>query len=186
MKYMHTLVHGNWSTSRRQRYVECVGKLLPDYTDTRWSSACEAAQHHAQFSVIEIRWLYAKGTRKEEKERDKESATAQKSILQRAIPLIDRQRIIVHLQASFFSGFGKPVYEFLVGLRVDIVPKGCVESACRPFGHRLCTRVQALEAQPEAYAEDVSTVLGVQPILSLLRNDDVKNDYRKQLEEVAQ
>ena len=34
IKYMCSLVHGSWSTSRRQRYIECVGKVLPDYTDT--------------------------------------------------------------------------------------------------------------------------------------------------------
>ena len=93
------------------------------------------------------------------------------SVLQRAIQLIDRQCIIVHLQATFFSGFGKPVYNFLVG----IAPKWCAESARQPFGHRLCTRVQALEAQLETSAEDVSTMVGVQPLLSLLRNDDMKN-----------
>ena len=93
--------------------------------------------------------------------------------------------IIVHLQATFFSGFGKPVCDFLVGLQVDIVPKGCTESACQPFGHRLCTKVQVLEAQLEASAEDVFTVVGV-PILSLSRNDDMKNYYQKQLEEIAQ
>ena len=78
------------------------------------------------------------------------------------------------------------MYDFLVGLQVDIVPKRCAESACQPFGHRLCTRVQALEAQLEASVEYVSTMVGVQPIFSLLRNDDMKNYYRKQLEEVAQ
>ena len=32
---MCSVVHGNWSTSRRHRYIECVGKLLPDCTDTK-------------------------------------------------------------------------------------------------------------------------------------------------------
>ena len=79
----------------------------------------------------------------------------QRSVLQRAIQLIDRQRVIVHLQATFFPGFGKPVYDFLVGLQVGIVPKGCAEPAHRLLSHELCTRVQALEAQREASAEDV-------------------------------
>ena len=57
------------------------------------------------------------------------------------------------------------MYDFLAGLQVDFVPKGCAESPLRPFGHWLCTRVQALEAQPEVSAEDVSTVVGVQPLL---------------------
>ena len=35
MKYMQTLVHRNWFTSRRQRYIAFVGQKLPDYIDTR-------------------------------------------------------------------------------------------------------------------------------------------------------
>ena len=68
MKYMWTLVHGNWSTSRQQRYIAFVGENLPDYTDMRWSSACDATEHGASFLVAELKWLHGEAGRKEEKD----------------------------------------------------------------------------------------------------------------------
>ena len=93
---------------------------------------------------------------------------------------------IVHLQATFLCSFGKPIYKFLIGLQVDIVPKGCVDTIHRPIAHRLYSRVLELEAQLEVYVADVYTVPGVQTVLNLLRNADMKKHYTTQLQQVGQ
>ena len=162
MKYMR-ITH--WSilglVQRRQRYILFVGQKLPGYTDTRWSSACDSSEHHATFLVAELKWLYAGATRNEEKERDKDQTNDHKTVLDRAVAVLEKQHIIVHLQATFSYSFGKPIYKFLIGLQVDIVPEGCADTICRPITHRLYNRVLELEAQLPVYVADFHTVPNV-------------------------
>ena len=51
--------------------------------------------------------------------------------------MLHRQRVVIHLQATFFTTFGKPINQFLTGLQVDIVPKGKRRISWRPMGHSL-------------------------------------------------
>ena len=70
-------------------------------------------------------------------DRDKDEANDHKTVLDKAIALFEKQRVVVHLQTTFFCSFGKPIYKFLIGLQVDIVPKGCADTMRHPIAHRL-------------------------------------------------
>ena len=120
-----------------------------------------------------LKWLHAEATRKEEKERDKDQANDHNTVLNRAIAVLEKQCIIVHLQATFFCSFGKPIYKFLIGLQVDIVPKGYADTIRRLIAHRLYSRVLELEARLEVYVANVH-VPSVQMVLNLLHNADMK------------
>ena len=84
--------------------------------------------------------------------------------------------------ATSFRGFGKPIYNFLIGLQVDIVPNGCADTNRHPIAHRLYCRVLELEARLEVYVADVQTLPGVQTVLNLLHNADMKKHYATQLQ----
>ena len=59
----------------------------------------------------------------------------------------------MHLQATFFCS--RPIYIFLIGQQVDIVPKGCADA--HPIAHQLYSRLLELEAQLEVYVADVQS-----------------------------
>ena len=107
-----------------------------------------------------------------------------KTVLDKAIDMLHRQWVIIHLQATFFTAFGKPINQFWTGLQVDIVPKGKRQNPRRPIGHRLYSRVLELEARLEAYVRDVLSAPGVKRVMDLLTSPDMKQYYQKQLVEV--
>ena len=57
MRLMRALVHAMNQCQRRHRYVADIGKVLLDYTDTRWTSESVTAEHHAQKFNDECVWL---------------------------------------------------------------------------------------------------------------------------------
>ena len=61
-----------------------------------------------------------------------------KTVLDKAIDMLHRQRVVIHLRATLFTAFGKPSNHFLTRLQVDIVPKGKRHNTRRPIGHCLC------------------------------------------------
>lgn len=69
--WMRSLVHGVNQCSRRQRYIAAIGKVLPDFTDTRWTSNLLSAEHHLVFFDKEVEWLQAEEARLQGKPKSK-------------------------------------------------------------------------------------------------------------------
>jgi hypothetical protein len=92
----------------------------------------------------------------------------------------------LHLQLTFFSEFGKPIYEFITHLQVDIVPKGNSGGQRTPIGHRLFIRVIELESKLQNWAQDVGLVPGVKPLLDIIRNPALREAHVNSLKRVAQ
>ena len=83
----------------------------------------------------------------------------QNTVLQQVSALVSKHRLVLHLQLTFSSEFGKPIYEFITQLQVDIVPKGNSGGQRTPIGHRLFIRVIELESKLQNWAQDVGLVL---------------------------
>ena len=86
--------------------------------------------------------------------------------------------------ALFMVAFGKPIYAFIEGIQVDIVPKGDKKDERRPFGHRLYARVLELESKLDMMAKNVQIIPGLSAMLEALP-DDAKNVAVQKLTEVA-
>ena len=67
-----------------------MGEKLPDYTDTRWSSACDASEQHATFLLAKLKWVHAEATCKEEKQIDRDQATYHKTVLDKATAVLQK------------------------------------------------------------------------------------------------
>ena len=70
-----------------------------------------------------------------------------RQFLDRTVQLIDRQHIFVHLQTTFFSGFGKPCTIFWWVCQWILFPRGVQNLPA----WLLVTRVLELEAQLKVY-----------------------------------
>ena len=81
-----------------------MGKLLPDFADTRWSLQSDAARHHAQYYPKEVEWL------KEEAKKSDHFYSG------KANQLVARDGDGLQLQAISFHLFGAPIYKFIEGL----------------------------------------------------------------------
>ena len=184
LKLMRSLVHGANMVSRWQRYIAAVGAVCPDYIDTRWDSATSAAEHHAKHLRLEVAWI---STEVDRSSQGKERPEAKKNtVLQQVSALLSKHCLVLHLQLTFFSEFGKPIYEFITHLQVDIVPKGNSGGQHTPIGHRLFIRVIELVSKLQNWAQDVGLVLGVKPLLDMIRNPALREAHVNSLKHVAQ
>ena len=159
---------GGWQ-SRGYRYKESVGKLLPDFVDTRWFTQSDTAQHHAPYYPKEVEWL------------KEEAKKSDHPYLGKANQLVARDGGGLQPQAIFVRLFGAPIYKFIEGLQVDIVPKGNEKQPLRPIAHRLYSRVLELEAE----LEGIHASLTMGPALKAAVSYDPKTTQDKLVEELT-
>ena len=100
--------------------------------------------------------------------------------------MLHQQWVIIHLQTTFFTEFGKPINHLLTGLHVDIVLRGKKQTPRCPTGHPVRSHFLELEAQLEANAGGALCAHGVKLVMDLRATPDTKQYFQKQLDDVGQ
>ena len=190
MRWMCSLLWGAQQAQRRQRYIAFIGATLLDYTATRWSSSMEIAAHHSKKLRAESHWVKQEAEdhkKKREKEIDENGEVVQlPTVLQNALDVLEKKRMLRHLSLTFYAGMGDPIYKFIEGLQVDIVLKSCRGGERRPIAHRLYARVPELEAKLENLVQDVTQVPEVLALFDLLKQYDLRASRISMLLRVGQ
>ena len=61
------------------------------------------------------------------------------TVLQTAQDVLDKRCMLLHLSLTVYTGMGYPIYKFILGIQVDVVPKGGTDGERRPVAHRVYT-----------------------------------------------
>ena len=148
--YMHllcALVHGMNQCQRRHTYVVDNGKLLPDYTDTRWTSHSVIAEHRAKDFNDECIWLH-----------NEPALPKNHMILLQVTKLVEKE-------GKGMPAFHEPICAFIEAIRVDIVSNGEKKDEQCSFGHFLCARVVYFKPQFDAIANNAQFISGLSEML---------------------
>ena len=160
MRWMCSLLWGAQQAQRRQKYIDFTGESPPSYMDTRWSSSMEIAVHHSKYLHGEYQWLKQQAgdhKKKRVNETDENGEVVQlPTVLQNALDVLGKKCIILHPSLTFYADMGDPIYKFIEGIQIDVVPKGGRDGERRPIAHQLYARVPELEAKLETFVQDVT------------------------------
>ena len=129
----------------------------------------ETARHHSKYLRGEYRWLKQEAEKRGNEIDENGEVVQLPTVLQNPLNVLEKKRMLLHLSLTFYTRMGDPIYKFIEGIQVDVVPKGGRDGERCPIAHRLHARVLELEAKLETYVQGITQVPGVLAFLDVLK-----------------